>query len=95
MSAAKFRLGWDRTLLIAARGNILPIIAVASFLFSAVLAATYEQGLLDQSAVLQPSAIQAQRGNAYLAPSMGLLGVPFFLSSFIPKTPWHGLMAPH
>jgi hypothetical protein len=85
MSAAKFRLGWDRTLLIAARGNILPIIAVASFLFSAVLAATYEQGLLDQSAVLQPSAIQAQRGNAYLAPFNGIAGRAFLSELIYPE----------
>ena len=90
MSAAKFRVGRARSLLSAARGNMLTIMAVASFLFSAVLAATYELELLDQCAILQPSAIQTQHGNAYLVPLNGIAGRAFLSGLIYPEdsTAW-------
>jgi hypothetical protein len=83
------RFGRDRKesarFLHAARGNMLTIMAVSSFMFSAVLSGGYERGLLDQNAALQPSEIQAQRGNAYLARWSGIPGHAFLSDLIYPE----------
>jgi hypothetical protein len=66
----------------ARRGNMHTIMALSGFVFSAVLGASYERGLLNRNAVLQPYEIQAERGNAYLS-RWGAIAGHAFLSDLI------------
>jgi hypothetical protein len=80
--AAMLQIGANVRFFRIARDNITTIMAVSGLIFSAVLAGSYERGLLDRYAVLQSSTIQAQSANAYFV-SLNGIGEHYFLPDLI------------